>query len=646
MFVCSECGHREDHAGTCPDDDRPLHATDDALLGIEVGRYRLARAIGEGGMGRVYLGVQRAIGSRVAIKVLSEQCSKDAELVERFFAEARAVNLIRHERIVAVMDMDLLPNGRPYIVMEYIEGATLAHLVRNTHAPLGGVAEVVGEILSALAAAHAIGIVHRDLKPDNVLITAAGHAKVLDFGIAKLAPGLHGTNSPRTATGALLGTPAYMAPEQITGSHVDARSDVYAAGILLYECVTGRPPFAGATLYDLMHAHVEQPPPIARQLRPDLPIEIEHVITIALAKDPARRFESAGAMAVALEAAAQKLPDEAWRSLASPAAIARRRNFSDPPVQTPLAPSVVVGPTLPATTPPPPLTPPGVVQPRSQRLALAVGLLGVTGAAVALTMNALREDPQPPQPQPLPSPPIVLTLAPDAALAAAPAPDAGSAVAQPRPQPPKRDHATETIRIGPNVTIGGNTQIGGEAITQPGTRIEVHMDDPTFRGNGRITTKPDYQPSDFDPLGWLATARARARDLMPDAELTELKAYNVASNGHVDLTKSAARYGTAYTFRSAKRSVRPEDVPRGTKLDERCRVIVEARRDAVVAFVVAGGCDTVIVPRPRCKLTDIWQRAIGAGVASSIVGELTMRDSRWWFVDDKAISYESADNCT
>ena len=316
MFVCGECGQRADAAGVCAADGEPLAPTADPLLGTDVGRYRLARVLGEGGMGRVYLAVHPGIGSRVAIKILADQCARNPELLERFFAEARAVNLIRHEGIVNILDLAQLADGRPYIVMEYIAGATLGSLVRAAPAPLGGVVQVMAEVLAALAAAHAIGIVHRDLKPDNILVTREGRAKVLDFGIAKLAPGLSNDLSPRTRTGALLGTPAYMAPEQITGAgNADARSDVYAAGVVLFEAVTGRVPFQGATLFDLMRAHLEATPPSPRAFRPDLPPPFEAVILTALAKDPAARFQSAGAMAEALRTASSALPAEAWRTL-------------------------------------------------------------------------------------------------------------------------------------------------------------------------------------------------------------------------------------------------------------------------------------------------------------------------------------------
>ena len=312
----------------------------DPLLGTDVGRYRIERLLGEGGMGAVYLGVQPMIGSRVAIKVLSQECARSPELLERFFAEARSVNLIRHENIVSVLDLAQLPDGRPYIVMEFIEGQTLGQIIRATIAqgqrvPIGGIVQVATEMLSALGAAHALGIIHRDLKPDNVLVTAEGHAKVLDFGIAKLAPGLN-QHSPRTRTGALLGTPAYMAPEQISGTgSVDARTDIYAAGVVLFEAITGTQPFAGDTLFDLMRAHMEHAPPSPRERRPEMPLGFEHVILTALAKDPAHRFQSAGAMAQALRQAANELHGEQWRSLSGRSLTGGRISLEQLRVPTP-----------------------------------------------------------------------------------------------------------------------------------------------------------------------------------------------------------------------------------------------------------------------------------------------------------------------
>ena len=179
MFVCPECGLAQAQGGACPADGTALAALDDPIVGTTVGVYRIARLLGVGGMGRVYKGVHPQIGSRVAIKVLSRECTDRKDLVERFFAEAKAVNLIRHESIVNVLDLSVLPDGRPYIIMEYLDGAPLAsiidHGVQNqAPLPLGGIARLTAEVLDALGAAHATGIIPRDLKPDNVFVAPSG----------------------------------------------------------------------------------------------------------------------------------------------------------------------------------------------------------------------------------------------------------------------------------------------------------------------------------------------------------------------------------------------------------------------------------------------------------------------------------------
>ena len=352
LHVCGECGERADAPGACPRDGQPLALVEDAIVGTDIARYRIARSIAVGGMARVYLGVQREIGSRVAVKILSEKCAEDPDLVERFFAEARAVNLIAHENIINIIDLAMLDDGRPYIVMEYVEGVTLTRAVRGGRAPLGGVVRVIADVLSAVSAAHEIGIIHRDLKPDNILVTAKGHAKVLDFGIAKLAS-LPFT-AARTVTGALLGTPAYMAPEQINGARdVDAKADIYAVGAVLFHAVTGRSPFAGATMFDIMRAQLEEQPPSPRELRPDLPIAIEQVIARALAKDPANRFDSAAQMAAALDAASITLADDQWFDLSRNTTPMRVRGsgprLTPPPIVRRDTPPAISAVSLPAT---------------------------------------------------------------------------------------------------------------------------------------------------------------------------------------------------------------------------------------------------------------------------------------------------------
>jgi serine/threonine-protein kinase len=316
------------------------------LLGTTIGVYRVARLLGIGGMGRVYKGVHPTIGSRVAIKVLSRECSDRRDLVERFFAEAKAVNLIRHESIVNVLDLAMLPDGRPYIIMEYLDGAPLASTIEHAvqhqaPLPLGGIARLTAEVLDALGAAHAKGIIHRDLKPDNIFVAPSGRPKVLDFGIAKLSD----VSNTSTRTGSLLGTPHYMAPEQAAGRAVDHRADLYAIGVILFECATGRKPFVADALFDLLRMHVEAPPPSPRALRPDMPPELEHVILTALAKPLDQRFASAFAMSMALQHATAQLPPDQWRPLSAPSSVGLS-----------WAPTPPVSWSAPGSQPPPPPT--------------------------------------------------------------------------------------------------------------------------------------------------------------------------------------------------------------------------------------------------------------------------------------------------
>jgi eukaryotic-like serine/threonine-protein kinase len=280
----------------------------DPMIGQTIGRYQIVRALGEGGMGRVYSAVNPDIGSRVAIKVLHGDGARNEELVQRFFSEAKTVNLIRHENIVNILDFSALPDGSPFIVMEHLEGAPLSKLIApDAKLPIAGVARVALDVLAALDAAHAAGVVHRDLKPDNIFVTPEGNGKVLDFGIAKLAPG-HDTT--KTREGLVYGTPLYMSPEQVTQSELDARSDIYSLGVVLYEACTGSLPYTANTTFEILSAHVDQQPAPPRSRRADLGDAMEQLILRALAKDPAQRFPSAIDMASALSNAVRDLPDE------------------------------------------------------------------------------------------------------------------------------------------------------------------------------------------------------------------------------------------------------------------------------------------------------------------------------------------------
>jgi serine/threonine protein kinase len=281
---------------------------DELVPGDELGPYTVDSKLGSGGMGAVYLARHRHLQRPAAIKILLPELSTNPEVVARFFTEARATARIRHPGIVEVFDCDVLPSGRAYIVMEYLQGESLAaHLRRARLFPdLRTIAAITGMIAEALEAAHGQGIAHRDLKPDNVFLahdpagTAPFVVKILDFGIAKLLAG-RDTEVSRTRTGSLMGTPVYMSPEQCRGlPDIDHRSDLYSLGCILFEMIAGRPPFEHQFSGDLLLAHVSQPPPSLGELAPGLPPELEALVARLLAKDPAARPRSAAEVVSAL----------------------------------------------------------------------------------------------------------------------------------------------------------------------------------------------------------------------------------------------------------------------------------------------------------------------------------------------------------
>jgi serine/threonine protein kinase len=259
------------------------------------GRYALGARLGAGGMGQVYRARDRVLERTVAVKVLSAASTEDLELVARFGREARAAAALNHPNIVAVFDSGA-DGDLHYLVMEYVEGQSLAELLRRVGMlEPGRVADVGRQVCQALAAAHAAGLVHRDITPGNVLVDPAGLVKVADFGIAKLA-------AATTMTGdKVLGTAAYLAPEQAQGRPVDGRSDLYSLGCVLYALLTGAPPFAGDSPVAMAARHVtEQPTPLSHH-NPRVSPALEAVVLTALAKEPADRYQSAAAMAQDLE---------------------------------------------------------------------------------------------------------------------------------------------------------------------------------------------------------------------------------------------------------------------------------------------------------------------------------------------------------
>jgi serine/threonine protein kinase len=257
------------------------------------GRYKIRGLIGEGGMGRVYEAEHVEIGKRVAVKILHPVYTRTPEVVSRFRREARAASKIGHPNIVDVTDSGTTPDGSVYFVMEFLEGVELASVIDNGQLEVARALNIGAQICRALAAAHGVGVIHRDLKPENVFLVVregtTDFVKVLDFGIAKSAELEEQRKERLTHPGMAMGTPEYMAPEQAAGRPADARSDIYAVGAILYEMLTGSPPYDGENFMEILTKKATQEPVAPRVLRGDLPEVVERVTMRALSRDPADR---------------------------------------------------------------------------------------------------------------------------------------------------------------------------------------------------------------------------------------------------------------------------------------------------------------------------------------------------------------------
>jgi len=286
----------------------------DPLIGRKLdGRYEVLERLGSGGAGVVYRGRQTHLGRFVAIKVLHQETASSTEWRRRFQREAIALSVLAHPNVVPVTDFGV-DHGLPFLVMELLEGQTLAALIKEGPLPLWRALEIARQTLRVLAFSHIKGVVHGDLKPSNVFLQAlpdqADHVRLLDFGMAKFVEGSSaGAPAELTRTGIMIGTPAYMSPEQMKGAPTDAKTDVYAAGLLLFELLAGRRPFVADSPEGYLAAHLTAPVPSLAKLRPRLARALfQPVVGQAMAKKPAERFEDAYAMAVALEDVVARLP--------------------------------------------------------------------------------------------------------------------------------------------------------------------------------------------------------------------------------------------------------------------------------------------------------------------------------------------------
>ncbi|MGH9495078.1 MAG: protein kinase domain-containing protein [Candidatus Sulfotelmatobacter sp.] len=302
------------------------------MVGKSLRSYRIESKLGAGGMGVVYKAVDTRLGRTVAIKVLSS-AALSADHEKRFAQEAKAASSLNHPNIVTIYDIDTQEvDGKPvqYIAMEFVAGETLDHLIGRKGVRIRDVLKYAVQMSDALAAAHAAGIVHRDLKPSNVIVTPQGLVKILDFGLAKLsetgqadafAETMHGDGSPLTEEGTILGTAAYMSPEQADAKNVDSRSDVFSFGSVLYEMATGQRAFAGGSKLSSLSAVMYKDPVPASQSVAEVPPELDRIIARCLKKDPARRWQTMADVKVALEDLQDEMESSNFAVAAAPAKI-------------------------------------------------------------------------------------------------------------------------------------------------------------------------------------------------------------------------------------------------------------------------------------------------------------------------------------
>jgi serine/threonine-protein kinase len=440
------------------------------MVGQNIGKYRVIDRVGRGGMGTVYRAIDETLHREVAIKVLNAELN-DPTVARRFRAEAVTVARLNHPGIATVYEL-FQNDGQWLMVMEFLRGKTLEHLVSESGPqPIERAADLCMQALAALAHAHSLGVVHRDLKPANLMVNDSGAVKVMDFGIARVAGTEH-----LTSAGFMLGTPAYMAPEQVRGEDIDARTDLFAMGVVLYYLASGKLPFKGETPLQMAQSRLQEDATPIRTVMPELPDWFGSVVARALERDPARRFESAPVFREALRRGLANLPIETPAPVPVPPELVATAAPGSMPLPIP--------PIPPRATAPPPASMPTVAasnegrhetvpvsSPRRSRTGLLAGAAALIVVLAGAGWFAFGRKGAPEAAAPLaantaaaPTPSAVLPDAPPAA--AQPVPDAATPPAGPA-DAAARGEAPGAVAPDPNTTVASAPAAARAAIPPP-----------------------------------------------------------------------------------------------------------------------------------------------------------------------------------